>query len=131
MLIQKRTQRGATFITWMSGLGMVILVFVTMVKLGPLYLEHYAVRSMVDEIARDPEMARATTQQLRHKVADFLNINSLYTLSPDAFTIQPVEGKSNVRALEVTYEVRKHWIANIDFLTTFHYVAELGKAGDT
>ncbi len=126
-----RTQKGATFITWVAGVGLVIFIFVTGIKLAPLYLEFYAVRNLVDKIATDPEMTRANTMQLRRKVNDFLNINGLYTLSDSAFSITQVEGKKDARALEVNYEVRKHWVANIDFLVTFTYSAEIGKAGDS
>jgi hypothetical protein len=106
-------------------------VFVTAIKLVPLYLEFYAVRSLVDEIAQDSSLATASKQQIRAKVEDYMNINGLYTLSSDAFSVEQIQGKRNVRALAVNYEVRKHWMANIEFLTTFNYSAELGKAGDT
>ena len=124
-----RKQKGASFITWVAGIGVVILLFITFVKLVPLYLEYYAVRSMVEKIAMEPGIASANTQQLRRKVDDYLNVNGLYTLTASAFSVEQVAGKSNVRALAVNYEVRKHWIANIDFLTTFNYSVELGKAG--
>lgn len=126
-----RKQKGATFLSWVAGAGLITFMFVTAIKLVPLYLEFYAVRSMVDDIAKDPGLARATTQQIRGKVNDYLNINGLYTLSADAFSVEQVQGKKNARALEVNYEVRKHWMANIEFLTTFNYSAELGGAGDT
>ena len=86
-------------------------------------------RSMVEKIAMEPGIASANTQQLRRKVDDYLNVNGLYTLTASAFSVEQVAGKSNVRALAVNYEVRKHWIANIDFLTSFNYSVELGKAG--
>ncbi|MBU0655526.1 MAG: DUF4845 domain-containing protein [Gammaproteobacteria bacterium] len=126
-----RKQKGATFLSWVAGAGLITFMFVTAVKLIPLYLEFYAVRSMVDDIAMEPDMAHASKQQIKGKINDYLNINGLYTLSADAFSVEQVQGKKNVRALEVNYEVRKHWMANIEFLTTFKYSAELGKAGDT
>lgn len=124
-------QKGASFLSWVVGIGIAILFFITLVKLAPLYMEHYAVRTMVDDIAAMPEMQKVNTRQVRHKVNDFLNINGMYTLTSDAFAIKPVEGKNGVRALEVYYEVRKPWLGNIDFLTTFKYSKELGKAGDS
>lgn len=126
-----RQQCGATFITWVAGLGLVIFMFITGIKLAPLYLEFYAVQSLVEKVATDPSMQRASTLQVRSKVADYLDINGLYTLTPEAFSVVQVAGKDGVRALQVKYEVRKHWIANIDFLTTFEYSQELGKAGDS
>lgn len=126
-----RKQRGATFLTWVAGAGVVIFVFITAIKLTPLYLEFYAVRSLTEKVALDPTMLRANTQQIRRKVADYIDVNGLYTLTPDAFSVVQVDGKDNTRALAVSYEVRKHWFANIDFLTTFEYSREIGKAGDT
>ncbi|MEZ5452818.1 MAG: DUF4845 domain-containing protein [Thiothrix sp.] len=126
-----RSQKGATFLTWVAGVGLVIFMFITGVKLVPLYMEFYAVRSLVDDVAGDSSMWRATTQQIRRKVGNFIDINGMYTLSREAFSIVQVSGKDNVRALEVSYEVRKHWVANIDFLMTFEYSKELGAAGDT
>ncbi|MEN9503104.1 MAG: hypothetical protein RI964_2389 [Pseudomonadota bacterium] len=126
-----RNQKGATFITWVAGVGLILFIFITGIKLMPLYLEFYAVRNLVDKIATDPDVTRANTMQIRRKVDDFLNINGLYTLSASAFSIAQVEGKKDTRALAVNYEVRKHWVANIDFLVTFTYSAELGKAGDS
>jgi hypothetical protein len=126
-----RKQKGATFLSWMATAGVVIFMSVTAVKLLPGYMEFYTVRSLADEIATTPSMVSASKQQIRNKVDDYMNINGLYTLTSEAFTVEPVAGKKNVRELIVHYESRKHWLANIEFLTTFHYAVELGKAGDT
>lgn len=124
-----RKQKGATFLTWVASAGAVIFVFITLIKLGPLYMEFYSVRSLVDRVAQESS-DKTTTQQIRRKVGDYMNVNSL-NLAADSFSVTQVEGKNNVKALEVYYEVRKHWVANIDFLMTFQYSKELGAASDT
>ena len=126
-----RKQQGATFLSWMATASVVIFSLVTAVKLVPGYLEFRAVKSLAHDIAMNPSMKSASKQQIKAKVDDYLNINGLYTLTSDAFSVEPVLGKKNVRELVVHYESRKNWLANIDFLTTFHYSVELGKAGDT
>jgi hypothetical protein len=115
----------------MATASVIIFSLVTVVKLVPSYLEFRAVKSLVNDIAANPSMKNASKQQIISKVDDYLNINGLYTLTSDAFSIESVAGKKNVRELVVHYESRKNWLANIDFLTTFHYSVELGKAGDT
>lgn len=122
-------QKGATFFSWMASAGIVIFMLVTAVKLIPLYLEFYAVRSLADKIAMDATMLQASKLQVKNKVDDYLNVNGLYTLSADAFSLEQIPGKANARSLVVHYEARKHWLANIDFLTTFDYSVELGKVG--
>lgn len=124
-------QQGAGFLTWVSGLGVAILFFITAVKLVPVYTQFYAVQSLMDDIAADPGMKTATTMQVRRKIDDYLNINGIDGLSKDAFEVKPATGDDDTRELQVYYEVRKHWLANIDFMTTFEYSTILGKAGDS
>ncbi len=125
-----RKQKGATFLTWVAGAGLVIFAFITGVKIAPLYMEFYAVRSLVDRVAQESS-SKSSLQQIRRKVDDYMNVNSLNSLSSSDFKVEPVEGKNNTKALEIYYEVRKPWVANIDFLLTFEYSKELGVADDT
>ncbi len=125
-----RKQQGATFLTWVASAGVVIFVFISAVKLVPVYLEFYTVRSLVDSIAKTSPN-NVSTQEIRRKVGDYMNVNSLTTLAIDDFKVVQLEGGNNVRALQIYYEVRKPWVANIDFLMTFDYSKELGAASDT
>ena len=125
-----RKQQGATFLTWVAGVGLVIFAFITGVKLVPLYLEFYTVRSLVDRVAQESS-ERSSLQQIRRKVDDYMNVNGLNSLSSKDFQVVQVDGKNNVKALEIYYEVRKPWVANIEFLLTFNYSKELGVANDT
>ncbi|UJS23934.1 DUF4845 domain-containing protein [Thiothrix winogradskyi] len=125
-----RKQKGATFLTWVAGAGLVIFAFITGVKIAPLYMEFYTVRSLVDRVAQESS-SKSSLQQIRRKVDDYMNVNSLNSLSSSDFKVEPVEGKNNTKALEIYYEVRKPWVANIDFLLTFEYSKELGAADDT
>lgn len=125
-----RKQKGATFLTWVAGAGLVIFAFITGVKLLPLYMEFYSVRALVDRVAQESS-SKTSLQQIRRKVDDYMNVNSLNSLASSDFKVVPVEGKNDVKALEIYYEVRKPWVANIDFLLTFNYSKELGAANDT
>ncbi len=125
-----RKQQGATFLTWVAGAGVVIFVFITAIKIAPLYMEFYTVRSLVNKVVQESS-AKSSTQEIRRKVDNFMIVNSLNSLSVNDFKVVQVEGKNNVRALEIHYEVRKHWVANIDFLLTFDYSKKLGGTEDS
>ncbi|UOG91668.1 MAG: DUF4845 domain-containing protein [Candidatus Thiothrix sulfatifontis] len=125
-----RKQQGATFLTWVAGVGLVIFAFITGVKLIPLYMEFYTVRSLVDRVAQESS-SKSSLQQIRRKVDDYTNVNGLNSLSSKDFQVVAVEGKNNVKALEIYYEIRKPWVGNIDFLLSFNYSKELGAADDT
>ncbi len=46
------------------------------IKLGPVYMEFYSVRSLVDRVAQESS-DKTTTQQIRRKVDDYMTVNSL------------------------------------------------------
>lgn len=124
MKIRKK-QRGLSFLSWVSVLGVLILAFVTGVKLVPVYVEFYSVQSLMKKIAADPSISAMNTQTLHRKLDDYLNINGMYAIKREHFSVRPIPEKKNAKALMVDYEVRKPWLGNIDFLMTFHYAEEL------
>lgn len=121
----RKKQQGMSFLSWVSVLSIVILAFVSGVKLVPVYVEFYSVQSLMQKIAQDPAISATNTQALRGKLDDYLNINGMYTIKREHFSVQPVPENKNAKALIVDYEVRKPWLGNIDFLMTFHHAEEL------
>lgn len=121
----RKKQRGISFLSWVSILSIVILAFVSGVKLIPVYVEFHSVQSLMKKIAADPAISSTNTQALRGKLDDYLNINSMYTVKREHFSVQAVPENKNAKALMVDYEVRKPWLGNIDFLMTFHHAEVL------
>mgnify|MGYP003584001410 FL=1 len=121
----RKKQRGISFLSWVSILSLVILGFVSGVKLVPVYVEFYSVQSLMQKIAEDPSISATNTQSLRGKLDDYLNINGMYTIQREHFSVQPIPENKNAKALMVDYEVRKPWLGNIQFLMTFHHAVEL------
>jgi len=122
----KRSQRGASFAGWIAIAAIAIFALVTVAKLAPVYMEFATVKSMVDDIAVDESMAKAKNGRLlRSKLSDYMNVNGLYTVKPEYFSIVQLPEQKNARALQVKYEVRKTWLANIDFAMNFHHTAVL------
>lgn len=123
----KKRQRGATFITWLMGAAVAIFLAILAMKLVPVYIEHETVKSMIDSIAADSNMTTANKRVIRTKIDKVLNINSMDDqLDAKDFTIEKVKGTNNRRELKVAYEVRKPWMANLDFVVKFEYGKELG-----
>ncbi|HPY41611.1 MAG TPA: DUF4845 domain-containing protein [Thiolinea sp.] len=120
-----KKQRGVSFLSWVSILSILILAFVTGVKLVPVYIEFYSVQSIMQKIAADPSISATNTQSLRGKLDDYLNINGMYTVQREYFSVQPIPENKNAKALVVDYEVRKPWLGNISFLLSFHHTVEL------
>lgn len=121
----RKKQYGLSFLSWISVLSVLILAFVTGIKLVPVYVEFYSVQSLMKKIAEDPAISAVNTQALRGKLDDYLNINGMYTIQREHFSVQAMPENKNAKVLMVDYEVRKPWLGNIDFLMTFHHAEAL------
>ncbi|MGB0846520.1 MAG: DUF4845 domain-containing protein [Thiolinea sp.] len=123
---QCKKQRGASFVSWMILAAAFVFVLVTVAKIAPVYMEFATVKSMVDEIAADDKISgKNSSRQLRAKLDNYMNVNGLYTVKPEYFSLVKLPEQKNARALQVEYEVRKHWLANIDFTMNFQHAAVL------
>lgn len=126
--MNKQRQRGASFVSWMVIAASVVFVLVTVAKIAPVYMEFATVKSMVDQIAGETTLSPQTgNRQLRRKLDDYMNVNGLYTIKPEYFSIVGLPEEKNAKALQVKYEVRKHWLANIDFTMNFEHAAILSR----
>lgn len=126
-----KAQQGATLITWLIMVSIGIVIVSAGLKVGPYYLEYNSVRSLMNSIASEPGIERASKREIMAKVDRYLNVNSMDSLSGTAgaenpFTIVKLK-KTNQRELAVQYEVRKSWMGNLSFLMDYKYQVPLGK----
>ncbi len=125
--MNKRKQKGATFVSWMIGIAISLFLFVTGIKIMPVYLEYHTIKGMVDELATHPDAKSANKRTIRSALEKRLNINSLDKhLSAKNFDIVRIKGSNKRKEITVKYEVRKPWVANLDFIATFDYAKEIG-----
>jgi len=126
-----KAQQGATLITWLIMVSIGIVIVSAGLKVGPYYLEYNSVRSLMNSIASEPGIERASKREIMAKVDRYLNVNSMDSLSgkvgeENPFTIVKLK-KTNQRELVVQYEVRKSWMGNLSFLMDYKYQVPLGK----
>jgi len=89
-------------------------------KLGPLYMQFWTVRSVMEDVSRDPGTAAMGRQALIQSIEKKLYINDVRSISGENFTLE----KSEIgRQLSVHYEVREHLFGNLDAVLTFHHQA--------
>ena len=89
-------------------------------KLGPHYLQFWTVRSVMEDISRDPATAAMGPQGVIQSVEKKLYINDVRSVSRDHFTLE----KAQVgRELSVHYEVREHLFGNLDAVLVFSHLS--------
>jgi len=89
-------------------------------KLGPHYLQFWTVRSVMEDISRDPATAAMGPQGVIQSLEKKLYINDVRSVSRDSFTLE----KAQVgRELSVHYEVREHLFGNLDAVLVFSHLS--------
>ena len=132
MKINKSKQKGATLITWMIIATIAILMFSAAMKIGPSYLEHNSVRSMMKSIASEPGIKDKNKRYVYAQVNKYININGMYTLEKamakdKVFKVSELREGNRRKRLSVHYEVKKHWLGNLSYLMDFKYSVILGE----
>lgn len=127
MIINKNKQTGATFISWLMGISILVFVGMTGLKLVPVYIEYQTVQGLVDELAVHPDTKNTNKRMFRRALDNRLNVNMLDDhLSAKNFDIVKVKGDKKRREIRVKYDVQKPWFANLDFIAKFEYSKEIG-----
>ncbi|WP_369602794.1 DUF4845 domain-containing protein [Hahella sp. SMD15-11] len=98
---------------WMLIIASVITLTV---KLVPIYIDHYAVRSAVQEVLKEKNLAELSEDEIMQRLEKRLQVNNIRDFKDDYVTITIENGKVMI---DLDYEVRTHMVKNIDALVYF------------
>ena len=87
-------------------------------RLGPYYLQFWTVRSVMDDTARNPDVAAMGRQAIIQTLEKKLYINDVRSVKNENFSFEKTD---TGRVLGVHYEVRDHLVANLDVVLTFDH----------
>ena len=110
-------QHGITLISWLVIL-MVIGFFITLgLRLAPIYMQFYTVKSVVTALPEEPLIGRKTVGEIRSMLDKRLEMNGIEFLKRDDIKISRSKG---VTTVVVRYEARKPMVANVDIVVSFN-----------
>ncbi len=115
-------QRGMTGLGWLTVLALIGFFALLVLKLAPIYMDHYQVASSVKSLEKEPLITRKSPAEIRNLLKRKLKINYVTDLPKDAIKIRKTGG---VLKVDVDYQKKEHFFANIDFLVTFKENIEL------
>lgn len=107
------------------GIGLVGMLFALVtagffatigMKLGPRYMEFLTVKSVMKDVAEDPEQANAGKMSVFKTIENRLYINSVRSIDPNAFSYKKT---SSGFRISVDYNVQEHLFANVDVVLNF------------
>ncbi|MCU7935104.1 MAG: DUF4845 domain-containing protein [Candidatus Thiodiazotropha sp. (ex Dulcina madagascariensis)] len=117
-----RKQRGLTFISWLVILIVAGFLAMVGIKITPVYLDHFAVKTTLESVKQEPFAARKSVRELRSMIMKRLDINSISHVKKDHISIKRASGDTTIN---IAYEVRRPIVANISLVMTFNETVEL------
>lgn len=115
-------QRGMTAIGWLVVLGLIGFFALLTLRLAPIYLEHFNVRTSLESLESEPYITRKSSGEVRKLLTKRLRVNDVKNVANEHIKIQKQGGRLTV---DIRYEVRKHILGNIDAVVMFSDSTEL------
>jgi hypothetical protein len=111
-----KRQNGMTGLGWLTVLALIGFFSLLTIKLVPIYLEHYSIKTILLSLKEEPLITKKSPQEIRTLLKRRLKVNGVYDLDKNAITIKKSTG---VLKVDITYEIRKNMAGNIDVLVHF------------
>ncbi len=115
-------QRGMTGLGWLTVLALIGFFALMILKLAPIYLDHYSVASTVRSLEKEPLITKKSPGEIRKMLKKRLKMNYVSDLPKDAIKIKKSSG---VLKVDVNYKVRRPLFGNIELVVTFDEQLEL------
>src|SRR5688572_3452958 len=110
-------------LAWMVIGSMAGLIFLVALKLFPLYLEHYNVVKVLEQMQKDSSLRNADKQKVIVSFAKRLSMNGVKNLTTADYEITKGEGKALM--IEYYYEVRTPLFSNLSMVVEFEGAEEV------
>ncbi|QKT02399.1 DUF4845 domain-containing protein [Ectothiorhodospiraceae bacterium 2226] len=114
-------QRGAS----LPGLLLIVvllgLVVLSGIKLFPIYYQDFKVRSALNSLEREQE-PQASPRAVMDGLMRRLQVNQVTDVNRNHINIRR---QGAVYQVDVVYEIRQHWLGNLDVVAHFTHTAEV------
>ncbi len=111
------TQRGITGVGIMLILILVAFIGLIGLKLLPVYLEHYQIKSILSSLKSERELATQPPQEVWRAMAKRMGVNDITAIGREDVVIQKIPSGISVT---VDYEARRNLMGNVDLVASFH-----------
>lgn len=112
----RSNQTGLTFLSVLIILGLIAFFTLLILKIGPIYLDHYKVKTVLESLENEPNLASQNTRKVRSLLMRRFDINMVEHVEKEDIAIKKRDG---VLTVEIDYEVIEPIIGNIDVLVYF------------
>ena len=116
-------QKGITFLGAVIVLSLIGFFAMLILKIGPIYMEHAKIKSVLESIRAEPELVSKSREDIRALFEKRLYINYITDFKKENLLI--TKHGSYVK-VEVVYDKTENIFGNLDVLVHFDDVIEAG-----
>ncbi|MDH5389239.1 MAG: DUF4845 domain-containing protein [Gammaproteobacteria bacterium] len=117
-----KKQSGMTLISWTVVLVFVGFQFMLLVKIGPVFAEDFAIKSVWKKLESDVALVGATPKQIHKAILAKTKVNNIYGFDLEKVSIKKSKGYYIVT---VEYEPRDKIIGKLDYIYNIKHVAKI------
>ena len=117
-----KKQKGATMISWMALIALVLFNGIIAMNVIPVYLTDHSVKSLMQGLSSDAELRGATPKKIRDTVVKRLRINNVYDIKKDQVVIKKAK---SAYLVTIEYEPRGKLVGNLDYIIFFKHEASI------
>lgn len=112
----RRSQQGLGMLSLLVVLGMASVILTMAVKLLPLYMDNWSLKSVLESVVADQTGVNATPGSVRTTLSRYMQTNRIDAISPAKMLIK---SESNGVSIDASYEKRVTLFFNIDAVVKF------------
>lgn len=120
--MNRHRQSGMTGTGWLVVLALIGFFSMLIIKLAPVYMEHYSVKTVLESLKEEPLITKKSVGEVRKMIQRRLKVNGVYEMDKNAITIKKTDG---ITTVDITYQVTKHMAGNVDALISFSDTIDL------
>ena len=118
MTEMRNRQKGLSILSMLMTIIVGGLVVMTAIKLGPLYMDDFAVSQVLKSLDKKPDIASVNSTEVKDWFNKGLQTN-LIELHPEEFRV--MQGRYDGVSIEIDYERRIRFIRNVDLIVSFEH----------
>jgi hypothetical protein len=114
----KHQQKGVTAIGWIIILGLIGFFTLLTLKIVPIYIENFEVKSVLKSLKQEPGITRMSVRDIRKLIQKRFDINNIRTI--DVSKTVDIQQGGGVTVVTVKYKVQQNMAGNLDVLIRFN-----------
>ncbi len=114
----RHSQKGMSFFGWLAIITLIVFGLVIVMKLAPIYMDHFSLRKIVTSVNDDPTLNINSLRDMNRHIERGMQINSIRDINASE-AIEVTSSGTDTYTVVIKYEVRSPLLNTVDLLVHF------------